>query len=312
MLRVATATGFSTAPIGFGDLRDCIDIRPAQSGSDHLGLPRALEQWKTLISMGDQCGHMMVRRDVGRLRELVAVAIAVFVKTEFADRELAHPEPGLNARLLESLAHGRSMIADYEYIARANAAGRLNQVIMYCTTRRDLLSADEDTVVRGMLTHGYGQLFAGYRLARMLTEVVDPQDLEALASYPSIKVASRFDGSERVLCVATGATFSADPSSVAVPIFTGQAIPRFGLSRGEKEMLKEALTGMDDAEMAMSLKRTPAALKRRWNQIFQKVARVEPDLCPDAVGGVRGPQKRHRILGYLRNHPEELRPYMES
>jgi hypothetical protein len=311
MLRVDTATKFNSAPIGLGDVRDCIVMRPAQAGAERLGLPRALDVWRSLISMGDECGHKAVWRGVGRVRELVAVAIGVFVKTEFADRELAHPQPGLNARILESVADGRSVIADYDYIARANAAGTLNQVIMYCTTRRDLLSSEEDTVVRGLLTLGYGELFAGYRLARMLTEVIDPQDQEVLANYPSIRVASRLDDSGRVLCVATGATFSADPSSVAVPIFLGHAKPRFALSRGEKDLLKGALIGVEDAELAATLNRTPAALKRRWNQIFQKVAAVEPELCPEAVGSVRGPQKRHRILSYLRNHPEELRPYKE-
>jgi hypothetical protein len=67
------------------------------------------------------------------------------------------------------------------------------------------------------------------------------------------------------------------------------------LSRGEKALLIGALNGLEDAEVAVSLKRTPAA--------------IEPELSRDTVGGVRGPQKRHRIFNYLRNHPEELRPY---
>jgi hypothetical protein len=321
VLHSDSTANYVNAPIGVADLRECLFMRPANLGAERLGLSRALEIWKTLISMEEECGHLAVWRATGHARELVAVAISVFVKTEFAESEIENPRPGLNARILESIAEGKSVIADYEYIARANAAGTLNQVIMYCNTRRDLLSAEEDIRVRSILSHGYAEQFAGYHLARMVTEIIDAEDREVLANYPSISIASRFEdhyraqgtvASDRVLCVATGATFSADPSSVGAPIFLGSTVPRFALSRGEKALLKGAINGMDDSEMAASLKRTPAALKRRWNQIFQKVTAVDPDLCPDQMGSVRGPQKRHRILSYLRKHPEELRPYRKA
>jgi hypothetical protein len=187
MLRLDTDPAFTTGPIGLADLRECLMIRPSHVGGDQLGLPRALNVWKTLITRNDECGHVAVWRAAGRSRELAAVAISVFVTTQFADAEIAHPQPGLNARIVESVAEDRSVIADYDCIARANAAGTLSQVILYCNTRREVLSVQEDTVVRGMMTQVYGQMFAGYRLARMLTEVIGEQDWEAVANYPAIR-----------------------------------------------------------------------------------------------------------------------------
>jgi hypothetical protein len=45
--------------------------------------------------------------------------------------------------------------------------------------------------------------------------------------------------------------------------------------------------------------------------VFDRVAQYKPDIVSAASAETegRGPQKRHRILAYLRQHPEEMRPY---
>jgi hypothetical protein len=54
------------------------------------------------------------------------------------------------------------------------------------------------------------------------------------------------------------------------------------------------------------------AVKKRWRSVFDKIAVKRPDLLPLSAGaevsGRRGPQKRHMVLAYIREHPEELRP----
>jgi hypothetical protein len=50
------------------------------------------------------------------------------------------------------------------------------------------------------------------------------------------------------------------------------------------------------------------AIKRRWENIFDRVGSIRPDLCP-LGNGTRGIQKRQRVLSYVRSHPEELRPF---
>jgi hypothetical protein len=40
-----------------------------------------------------------------------------------------------------------------------------------------------------------------------------------------------------------------------------------------------------------------------------RVGAIKPELCPPDGDGTRGIQKRQRILTYVRNHPEELRPF---
>jgi hypothetical protein len=286
-----------------------------------LGFNRALQLWERLIAAKDACGTVSISRKVGTSRAVVAVAVGVFVTHEFATAELAHPRPGLNARILESLADNKPVITDYRYLARANAAATLNQVVMYCGTRSELLTPDDETLVRGLMARSYAELFLGYRIQRMLTEVQGEADLAALAGYPAIEIASRYEdyfreqggaSSGSVLCVAQGANFRKDLSSFALPIYVGQPVPRFELSRGEKELLKGALDGLEDAHLAVALCRSESALKRRWRRIFEKIASIDPSVCPDVEGPLRGPQRRHHVLNYIRAHPEEIRPFLSS
>lgn len=51
-------------------------------------------------------------------------------------------------------------------------------------------------------------------------------------------------------------------------------------------------------------------MKKSWNTIYEQVAAVQPDLLPAAEQGKRGQRKRHHLLGYLREHREELRPVL--
>ena len=67
--------------------------------------------------------------------------------------------------------------------------------------------------------------------------------------------------------------------------------------------------GVDDTSASNLLHVGVPAIKRRWNSIFDRVGAIQPHLCPQNESGVRGLQKRQRVLSYIRSHPEELRPF---
>ena len=56
-------------------------------------------------------------------------------------------------------------------------------------------------------------------------------------------------------------------------------------------------------------------MKKRWAAVFERVATARPDLLPeleyDSDRQTRGRQKRHHLLAYVRQHPEELRPVLQ-
>lgn len=58
---------------------------------------------------------------------------------------------------------------------------------------------------------------------------------------------------------------------------------------------------------------SPWTVKKRWHEIYDRVAEVEPELLPPAIAEgprahSRGAERRRRLLNYLRQHPVELRP----
>ena len=72
-----------------------------------------------------------------------------------------------------------------------------------------------------------------------------------------------------------------------------------------------ALTGKTDAELSAELGLSIEAVKKRWMSIFDRVDEFKPEMLAktDADNDGRGPQKRHRVVAYVRAHPEELRPF---
>lgn len=102
------------------------------------------------------------------------------------------------------------------------------------------------------------------------------------------------------------------PGSVVGPLFDYRE-PMLRLRYAEKQLLAEALKGGTDKELAASLNLSLPTVKKRWASLFDRVAEMCPVLLPNTETREspesRGPQKRHRILAYVRAHPEELRPF---
>ena len=88
--------------------------------------------------------------------------------------------------------------------------------------------------------------------------------------------------------------------------------PRFGFGARQQEMLRLSCLRSDfsDEMLAETLTMSVSAVKNWWQAVYRRVSAAHPDLLPptDAVKA-RGPEKRRCLLQYLREHPEELRPY---
>lgn len=87
---------------------------------------------------------------------------------------------------------------------------------------------------------------------------------------------------------------------------------RFGFTKAHQDLLRLALDGETDTELAMSLFLTLSAVKKRWAAIYGLVDEAMPQLLPksDLFAGdsTRGAEKRRHLLSFLRQHPEELEP----
>jgi hypothetical protein len=105
------------------------------------------------------------------------------------------------------------------------------------------------------------------------------------------------------------------PGSWAGSLFDCEP-PRFGFSRSQQKLLQSAIAGATDEELASELCVSPSAVKMAWNAIYERASSFFPNLAEnghnDGGSQARGKQKRHHLLAYLREHPEELRPFAKK
>lgn len=90
--------------------------------------------------------------------------------------------------------------------------------------------------------------------------------------------------------------------------------PQFGFTTSEQSLLLAALRGGTDEDLSAELALSLSAVKKTWLGIYHRVARASPDVIPaeaqaDGEKRDRGREKKQRLIAYLRDHPEELRPY---
>jgi hypothetical protein len=301
------------------DLPQCLTFRPAKNGSELVGQANVLKGWRKLLEMTSATRSAVVEMKKDGETRIVGFGLAAFVTNEFADAEALDPAPGMNARILASVLNDSAVIATYDQVREANTRDDLQQVTLDCSWDSHL-DPEETDVVRILLGRAYQELCAGYHLSRTFLETVDEVEMEQMAGVPSFQVIDRFErfrqahpgiaiNAGRALMAATIESTRVDPYSVGSLQFQHHIRPRFGFTEGEQQLLEAALSGVDDTEAATLLFVSLPAVKRRWERIFERVAGVEPELCPQDGNGTRGTQKRQRILNYVRNHPEELRPF---
>jgi DNA-binding CsgD family transcriptional regulator len=84
--------------------------------------------------------------------------------------------------------------------------------------------------------------------------------------------------------------------------------PRFGFTLREQEILRRAMVGNTDREIADSLGLSLIGIKKRWEAIYARVEGFDhllPDIATDAEQD-QPKQKRRALMQLLAEHPEEL------
>jgi hypothetical protein len=80
----------------------------------------------------------------------------------------------------------------------------------------------------------------------------------------------------------------------------------------EQRLLQAALRGLTDEELADELGVSLSFVKKAWQAIYERAIGRIPELFPigfpQELEGERGKGKKQRLLSYVRNHLEELRP----
>jgi hypothetical protein len=297
-------------PMREADLINCLETQPACLGDQIVGRATALRVWKSLWD--DPAFHATVIESEFPIagQRTVGCGIGVFVSRTFADREIEDPQPGLNSRIISSVANGEPVLLSRAEIGAGNAGPGIDFVNLYGTWREGILNPAQLGEVQALLGTSFVEHFAGYRFNRVLKEAVGDSGIAFARATGTYRIVAEFPGSKRALAVVSRESALAAPYSVAAAMYRYQA-PLLRLRPAEQKLLSAAVSGKTDAELSAELGLSVEATKKRWLSIFARVDQYRPEILSQAGvdGDRRGPQKRHRVLAYIRTHPEELRPF---
>lgn len=300
-----------TAP---NDLETCLAINPSQIGDELMGRALALAAWRALMTSPSFLGFTVESEAPIAGQRIVGFGSGVFVSSGFLDRERADPRPYLNARIIASVAEGCPVVLSTEQLRRANTCVGVDIVLLTAAIRREQLDPQQLEEARSQLWLACLMAYRGYRLHRVVRESTDAADIAYMKSHGVYGTIVHFDG-DRALMVSTREDALARPGSIPAVLYSFRE-PRLGLSELHHQLIEAAMQGLTDEQLAESLSMKLATVKKRWAAIFDHAARAGVnagngfDDNPDRH--TRGPQKRHRLLAYLREHPEELRPWLPT
>ncbi|HEX5107444.1 MAG TPA: hypothetical protein VFV95_03320 [Vicinamibacterales bacterium] len=297
-------------PFRKADLSHCLEIDPACLGDHIVGRRSALRVWNGFLEHPSFHGTVIESDPPIAGHAIVGCGMGVFVTAAFADTEIASPRPGLNSRIIAAVAAGEPIVLRREDIAAGNAGDGLDFVNLYGTWRDGIMDAAQLAEVHALLGTGFAEHLAGFRFNRVLKEVIGDSRVALARATGTYRLVAEFPACGSALAVVTRASALAAPYSVAASIYRYRA-PILHLRPAEQELLVAALSGKTDAELSVDLGLSLEATKKRWLSVFDRVDQFKREILreSESASDARGPQKRHRVVAYVRSHPEELRPY---
>jgi hypothetical protein len=240
---------------------------------------------------------------------MVGFGASVFVSCEFADAALASPRPDINSRVMASIHSGRSVLVTPHEVARANSGDGVNVLILCGAPRHEILSSPDLQETQTLMVSGFVEVHAGYRIRRIFQEAAAEPEKGFLRRSLEFRLVADFPEVGRELFLMTRESVQGLPGSLGNVLFRFRE-PALRLRDSDQQLLMAALKGATDQELASGLGFTLSAVKARWRSTIARVEETMPELVRDVKHREgRGAQKRHRVLDYVRSHPEELRPF---
>ena len=309
---------FLVRPLEEHDFPACLELLQGHLAYPASILPDLPKVWRRLLR---EDALVTAVADSGSLEtkpgSILAVGMVVFVTDDWMAAVQVGEEPYLSVRTVRQELAGPSPILRPAAIQRDNRGGRLNAVhLLY-------VEAPMSEELRSALDHRMRLAFVedmrGYRIKAALIELWDevpPYSIQG-GPYPVVTDYTAYyeqrgeplppPGRRPFLLGMTRPEVLSDFGRGMAPAFLDTP-PRFDFTRAEQRMLRQAVFGYTDVELARRLGFALPTIKNRWRALYDRLGRIAPDLLDSASEAVRGPEKRRRLLEYLRRHPEELRP----
>lgn len=287
---------------------------------------RALpDMWRDLLANGTMQLFVVEDRTKPPGSRIVSFSATIFVDDGFCCEVQSTLPPYLGPQLTQQCLARALQVLNPEQSARANAHDGLNVMMCFEGWEHDGLSREQFLVIREKQSEAFHLGLSGYHVKEFLA---DPMGQERLQWMLNAGACLRRDYcnyfrkhrvfipkcSQRPWLVGlTRGEACAHPGSHIANLFI-YTPPRFHFNRSEQVLLHHALLGETCEQEAASLSISSWTVKKRWHAIYERVADVDSELLPPPIANglhtpSRGAERRRHLLYYLRQHPEELRPF---
>jgi DNA-binding CsgD family transcriptional regulator len=284
------------------------------------------EMWRALLSKGAMQLRLVVNRAKLAGSRTVSFSAVLFVTDEFcSEARSSRLPPYLGVELARQYLLGQLPVLNRKQVAQANAGDGLNAMICFEGWAHVGLSAEEVLAVRAKQRDAVHLGLRGYRVKEFLANPIGRKTSQWMINagarlrhnyynYFQNYAGSEPEPSERPWLVGlTKEEAFSDPGSDVASLFI-YIPPRFNFTRAQRVLLRHALRGETCEALAASLAVSPWTVKKRWRTIYERVADVDSELLPLPIAdglhaSSRGAERRRHLLNYLRQHPEELRPF---
>lgn len=305
------------------DVRPCVEIVAAHRvlatryGAAIHCLPKV---WLSLL--GEEAFRAVVFEDVTlRSIRLVGAGVSAFLRDDFFQHLKTPPMPWIGRALIERIGSGSSALLSNTEMRQANADGGLNLAVWEGIIHpADFLRPEVNVAA----VNAFVEQHRGFALKEVISQTVNSEQLTSslnggamflssdghygsvLPGLPeAVFVQPHFIGITRELAFSR-------PGSWLGSMFVYQT-PEFNFRPSEQRLLLTALRGGTDEQLSDELGVSLSAVKKTWGLIYERAAAHLPGFSSNhngspERGSERGKEKKQRLLTYLREHPEELRP----
>jgi DNA-binding NarL/FixJ family response regulator len=315
----------SHRPIEPPDLCDCVELirsHPVFRAKYGEGIRDLLEAWRQVLGCESVCAIVFEEERGAFETRICGLGVAVIVSDRFVKEMKTPPFLWIGPELAKRIVCGESPLLSDKQVQEANSHGGLNVVVWEACVRLEY--ADHMPLYNTMIST-FVEEHRGY----FWKEIICPQ-AESAERYQSLlrSGAMLYDGaagwlehpdmlppeiiSKPHVMGFTRETEMRRPGSWVGSLFDHHP-PQFGFSRSEQRLLLAAFHGLADEELSVELGISLSTVKKTWRAIYQRAANllpepVSPDSATEIATRARAKEKKRRLLAYLGNHLEELRP----
>jgi len=279
--------------------------------------------WKECLRSGSLITAILEDTESGEPL-LQGFGVSAFVTDEFLHSCKMPCMQWIGPELVRRLKSGDSPVLGPEAIRDANSNGGLNLaswVAVLCPRNE----ADR-TQVQIELMSAFMQAHCGFKLKEIISQQNERMMMEVVSNSGGFfwdcaeerYVEAHNCDAEKVLqhpfILGATAETARQHLSWTTTLFQYNQ-PRLYPTPAEQKLLSAAIGGLKDEELSCELGVSLSFLKKTWSSIYLRAAEKLPELNLEiAVGSSsqRGKEKKQRVLSYLREHPEELRPISSS